>query len=1013
MRSVSQHISRFQWRRAFLLGGAALLTLGLAAGLLAALEALAVTRPSVAWANGGSSGAFTDTTSAEFGAACAVLTNATVSPASGGEVRLAATLEDYFDGASLNTSLWITGTATDFYTVPITVTGGAVTLNSNFLRAQANFQTVQPRFYEARVQQAVNTAAPGNTVVGFAREDTPGSPITDTSASRIFIGPSTADMYARWRDGLAGGDLTVSPNPDLTQYHLFRIEWESGETRWYIDDVLTATLTEGVTTLNTWVWLYAQDPDTEMNVDWIRAGQYAASGSYLSCARDAGGVVNWSTLTATASTPAGAGLALRTRTSLDGVNWSAWSAPLTSTLVTSPSGRYFQYLAEMTSATGVRSPELQQVRVDYFGPTTAQVSPSPATLDPGEVRQFSAQGYDANGRPVDSLNFSWGVVNGGGSINSSGLFTAVLTPGTYLNTISATVPTTGGPVTGFSTVTVRDLAPTANAGGPYTVSEGVTATLAGSGADPNGLAVTLDWDLDNDGSFETANQSSPAFYRGDNGLFTVRLRVTENGGAGLTTTVTSPVTVTNAAPTATFTVTPTILPEGSAFDLLLTDPFDLGEADRVVGFTYSFDCGGGGYGSFGLNNTANCATNDNAARTVRGRIQDKDGGITEYTRTVTVTNVTPAVSILGAPANSPEGTEITLTSVITDPGMADTHTYVWSVTKDGVPYTSGTAAALSFTPNDNGAYLVTLTATDDDGASGEDSRLITVTNVAPAATFTASPTSVPEGSAFDLSLTSPSDASSVDNAVGFTYAFSCAGGAFGSYSGISATACSTTDNGVRTVGGRIRDKDGGVMEYTRTVTVTNVAPTVSITGAPAGSVAEGTAVTLGQTLTDPGTADTHTYAWSVTKNGNAYASGAGTGFTFTPDDNGTYVVTLTATDDDGGQGTDEVTITVTNAAPAVAIKDAPASSPVGREVTLTNTVTDPGTADTFAYAWSVTKNGSPYASGTTAAFSFTPDETGSYVVTLVVTDDDGGSGSHNVTIASLYQVSLPLVMRSP
>jgi len=136
----------------------------------------------------------------------------------------------------------------------------------------------------------------------------------------------------------------------------------------------------------------------------------------------------------------------------------------------------------------------------------------------------------------------------------------------------------------------------------------------------------------------------------------------------------------------------------------------------------------------------------------------------------------------------------------------------------------------------------------------------------------------------------------------------------------------------------------------------------------------------------------------VTKNGNPYASGSASSFSFTPNDNGTYVVSLTVTDDDNGSGNDSKSINVTNVAPSAAIIGAPASSPEGTLISLTSSVTDPGSADTFTYAWSVTKNGNPYASASTQNFSFTPNDNGTYVVSLTVTDDDLGSGSDSKSI---------------
>ena len=81
-----------------------------------------------------------------------------------------------------------------------------------------------------------------------------------------------------------------------------------------------------------------------------------------------------------------------------------------------------------------------------------------------------------------------------------------------------------------------------------------------------------------------------------------------------------------------------------------------------------------------------------------------------------------------APASSPEGTSISLTGTVTDPGSADTHTYAWSVTKNGVAYASGSSGSFSFNPDDDGSYVVTLVVTDDDGGTGIDAKTIAVTN---------------------------------------------------------------------------------------------------------------------------------------------------------------------------------------------------------------------------------------------------------------------------------------------
>jgi hypothetical protein len=75
-------------------------------------------------------------------------------------------------------------------------------------------------------------------------------------------------------------------------------------------------------------------------------------------------------------------------------------------------------------------------------------------------------------------------------------------------------------------------APTVDAGGPYTVTEGGSATLTATASDPNGDTLTYAWDLDNNGSFETAGQSVTfdAALLAAPGSYTVRAKATDTGG---------------------------------------------------------------------------------------------------------------------------------------------------------------------------------------------------------------------------------------------------------------------------------------------------------------------------------------------------------------------------------------------------------------------------------------------------------------------------------------------------
>ena len=121
--------------------------------------------------------------------------------------------------------------------------------------------------------------------------------------------------------------------------------------------------------------------------------------------------------------------------------------------------------------------------------------------------------------------------------------------------------------------------PTANAGGPYTTVEGTNVNLAGTGSDPDNAPLVFEWDLDNDGQFDDAVGQSPVFDRvGQDGVFTIRLRVTAGGASAIATTT---VTVTNVAPTVSFT-SDAPKPENATVTIngTVTDPGLAGHADR-------------------------------------------------------------------------------------------------------------------------------------------------------------------------------------------------------------------------------------------------------------------------------------------------------------------------------------------------------------------------------------------------------------------------------------------------
>src|SRR5262249_6493902 len=141
----------------------------------------------------------------------------------------------------------------------------------------------------------------------------------------------------------------------------------------------------------------------------------------------------------------------------------------------------------------------------------------------------------------------------------------------------------------------------------------------------------------------------------------------------------------------------------------LTTPVDV--AADLPGLQYAFDFGSG-YGAWGSSSGANFTTTDNGPLAVKGKVRDKDGGVTEYTATVQVLNVAP-IAALSNSGPVDEGSPATVSfSGASDPSSADTAAgfrYSFALSAAGLATTyasAGTASTADFTFGEPGTYTV-------------------------------------------------------------------------------------------------------------------------------------------------------------------------------------------------------------------------------------------------------------------------------------------------------------------
>ncbi|OIR12954.1 MAG: hypothetical protein BEU05_00020 [Marine Group III euryarchaeote CG-Bathy2] len=208
------------------------------------------------------------------------------------------------------------------------------------------------------------------------------------------------------------------------------------------------------------------------------------------------------------------------------------------------------------------------------------------------------------------------------------------------------------------------------------------------------------------------------------------------------------------------------------------------------------------------------------------------------------------------------------------------------------------------------------------------------------------------------------------------------------------------DDGDYTVTVTVSDGEEETSE-SATVSVANVAPTLSVTGPASGSEAQSRSF---EADTSDVEADTISVAWDFGDGETA----SGEDVTHTWADDGTYTITATASDEDGGETTETFDITIANRAPTLELSASSTSGDEGDSFAF-SAVTSDVTDDTVSVAWDF--GDGQTASGLAVTHTFTDD--GTFVVEVIASDEDGGVTSKKLYIdidnvaPSLTNLQLP------
>ena len=172
-----------------------------------------------------------------------------------------------------------------------------------------------------------------------------------------------------------------------------------------------------------------------------------------------------------------------------------------------------------------------------------EVLPLPPKADPGgPYTGYEGSPVSFDGSASNGISYDWDFGDGTAHSSQAKPVHTYIDNGTYIVTLTV-VNSKGQKDTKTTTATISNVAPTAEAGGPYSAIINQPVQFSGSATDPGINDVfTYKWDLDNDGIYDDYTGQHPTKTYTEVGSYTIWLKVIDNDGGWGTDSATVNVT---------------------------------------------------------------------------------------------------------------------------------------------------------------------------------------------------------------------------------------------------------------------------------------------------------------------------------------------------------------------------------------------------------------------------------------------------------------------------------------
>ncbi len=316
---------------------------------------------------------------------------------------------------------------------------------------------------------------------------------------------------------------------------------------------------------------------------------------------------------------------------------------------------------------------------------------------------------------------------------------------------------------------------------------------------------------------------------------------------------------------------------------------------------------------------------------------------------------------------------------------------------------SATGKLVTHAYSAKGLFTVTLTVTDDAGASNNTTVDISIVNRPPVAN------AGPDQIAFKNMIVTLEGRASFDpdsDPINFTWTQISGTIVVLNGANTPSPTFTPTTSDVYSFRLTVDDSVGGFSNDTVNVTVSNRIPVAE--AGPHRTVQKGALATLNGTASYDPDGDPLAYAWTQVAGPSVSLVGENTAIaTFIPTKAGTYAFELIVDDGDGGTDSDSIVVTVWSLSPIATFKASTLETEVGKSIEFDGSDSSDPDGIVVEYTFEFGDGNSLRGFSPIVNHSYTT--VGSYVVSLTVVDDDGNTSSAMLTVNATMALNDPPV----